>query len=119
MSMYRFCGVNTEVGDLVLKKFGQRVDLSDDAASEVILGGGCIVPAADFEKISFTEQEISIYADAFSHVEANAAFLAKKKRALLICHEIRTRLQRGEPFKTVPDLPAVPIAPTERTVTNR
>jgi hypothetical protein len=110
MSMYRFCGAFTEVGEVQLKKFGQSIAFSDEMAADVILGGGCIVPAADFDMIAFTEQELSLYSDPLSHEQANAAFHAKKKRAQLVCHEIRERLRAGEPLKPVLAPPA-PTAP--------
>jgi hypothetical protein len=113
MSTYRFCGSFTEVGDLRLEKFGQAAEFSDALASDAILGGGCIIPSADFDKIAFTEQELSLYSNPSSHGDANQAFQNKKKRAVMVCHDLRVRLQAGEPLKPVSSVSSVsvPAAP--------
>lgn len=104
MSTYRYCGTLTEVGELRLTKFGQVAEFSDAQAREVILGGGAIVPSADFDKIAFTEQELSLYSNSGSHGEANRAFQAKKKSALMACHDLRTRLEAGETISATPPI---------------
>jgi hypothetical protein len=112
-STYRFCGSLTEAGELRLTKFGQAVELSDELASLIVLGGGSILPSADFAKAAFTEQELSLYSNTASHSEGNRAFQAKKKIVMTACHELRTRLEAGEPLKPTPqiDMPAITPAP--------
>lgn len=92
MPLYRFVGANTEVGSVKLSKFGQPVELTDELARDVLAGGGSILPSDQFDEIGFTEQELSLYSDNFSHGQANAAFQDKKKRALLLSHDARTKL---------------------------
>jgi hypothetical protein len=89
MSTYRNCGI-TDAGDLKLNKFGQKVDLDDKLARLIILGGGSLLPSADFDKISFTDQELKT-----TPGDGNRVFQEKRKRAWLACHELRTRLEDG------------------------
>ena len=96
MSSYRYFGARAEVGDRVYNKFGELIEFTDEMAAYLIAGNFIIVPAAAFEK-EFTEQERSLYSYPSSHSQANPAFLANKKRMMILCHETRIRLHGGGP----------------------
>ena len=114
MSMYRFFGTLTEVGELRLIKFGQMAEFTDKEASNVILGGGCIVPADHPAAKEFTDQELSLYSNPNSHGDANRAFQDKKKRVQAVWFELRAKLEAGEPLKAV-STPASAPSPKEPT----
>jgi hypothetical protein len=116
MSTYFYAGTFTEIGGVAeglaaLHKFGQSIELSDELAVDVILGGGTIVPKASWDSIGFTEQEISLYSNVYTHATAPAAFLTKKRKAVLACHALRLSLQSG---KTLAEAIAAPPAVAEK-----
>jgi hypothetical protein len=79
---YVFCGAHAHIGDVELFRFGQRVELDSKVAAEAIAGGCSLLPAADFDAIGFTPEELK-------PINPPPGFEAKKHRALLACHALR------------------------------
>jgi hypothetical protein len=116
MSMYRYCGAKTDVGELTLSKFGQLIEFPDDVAKLVILGGGAIVPVDHPTWKAFTEQELSIYSNPAAHGEANTQFLAKKRAVQAEAIALRARVEAGEVFAPAPKPAAAPVVPAAAPV---
>jgi hypothetical protein len=97
MHTYYFVGSYCEIdgGRIKLERFGQRIDLPEDLATTVILGGGAILPEADFESLGFTEQEISLYAYPGQQATAPEAFLKKRSQAHVAFCGLRESLGAG------------------------
>jgi hypothetical protein len=113
--MYRYAGSLTDVGDVKLNKFGQLVEFPEELAQTVILGGGQILPTDDAVWKDFTEQELSIYANPLTHAQANASFLAKKKKTQIACSDRRAQLlAKIERQRLEADLKAQPFPAPER-----
>lgn len=109
MSIYRFVGSHSEMGDKKLTKFGQTIELSESEGPLAIgthnAPGPPLLPAEEFDAIGFTEQELSLYSDPYTHSVANEAFQAKKRKALERLHEMRERAE-PQPASTEPDIAA-------------
>jgi len=92
---YRFVGSRSEIGDKKLTKFGQAFELEDSQVPHVLgtssAPGVPALPSPEFDEIGFTEQELSLYSDPYSHAQANEAFQEKKLKALRALHELRER----------------------------
>jgi hypothetical protein len=94
---YYFVGSNSDIGDLIrLTRFGQAVELSDEQAREAVLGGCALVPEAEWDEIGFDRPELERFASVASHERAPAAFIEKKKAALLAVHNLRARYEEGQ-----------------------
>jgi len=89
MGKYRFVGSYCEIdgGRIKLERFGQQIELPDEVAEIVVKGGGAIIPEADFEKLGFTEQELSLYAFPGQQVGAPDAFTVKHHAAHVAFHD--------------------------------
>lgn len=73
-----------------LTRFGQRVELSDDAAEQTRHPRGLpVIPAEDFDALGFTADDLRKFGAAQSHENAPAEFLQKKMLALQALHEYR------------------------------
>ena len=103
MKSFVFLGAFSEVlgAGIKLTRFGQRVELPPDIAAETKRGGGLIaIPADRFDALGFTPDELQKFGPAATHANAPAEFLAKKRKALEILHEIRSGLDSA-PAKSV------------------
>lgn len=81
MRLYKYFGNGqVEVGDTVIKKFGQEYKLSDDDARGLLAGHLGIIPSDKFDGL-FTREEIS---DRRRRVPANEGYMERHKRALVI-----------------------------------
>lgn len=95
-----FVGAYSEVlgAGIRLTRFGERVELPDQIAESVGHPRGLpCIPAADFDGINFTADELRKYGAAATHPNASAEFLAKKARALQILATLRGALRETEP----------------------
>jgi hypothetical protein len=95
MAIYRFVGDNADVytPSYALRRFGQKADMDDALAKQVILNGVQLIPEAEFEAIGFSDDEIAKYPSAISHMSAPDEFKRKKKTALIALHEFREALK--------------------------
>jgi len=75
-----------------LRNFGEAVELPEALAAELVARRP-LLPAADFEEIGFTADELKRYAAPGPRANAPAEFKAKVQAALQRLHEIR---QGGE-----------------------
>jgi len=86
MAKYHYLGAHCAIsGDgyaHVLTQFGQPVELPEAAAENHAIHGARLVPAADFEAVGFTSEELEQNSDLFvHHLTADEAFLEKRKAA--------------------------------------
>src|ERR1035441_2436286 len=95
MSAYRFVGSYCEIGGVRLERFGQAVDLSDEVAETAVKGGAAIIPECDFQKLGFTEQEVSLYAYPGQREGAPEVVMSKIKASWVAFHA-HHRLVNGE-----------------------
>lgn len=73
-----------------LNRFGQRIELSPEAAKETKHPRGLpAIPAEEFDALGFSPEELRKFGPAETHANAPAEFLEKKKRALELLHVIR------------------------------
>ncbi len=118
MSQYRFVGAYCEIGvdgsEAKLETFGQKVELSDELAKDVIgtdaAGGAAIVPEAMFDEIGFTEQELSLYSNPLTHAQANTSTWPRS-RPMVASQKLRTHLSEGGTIATL--APKVTIYPVQ------
>ncbi len=92
MTTFVFLGAYSEVlgAGIKLTRFGQRVELPPELAEQTSHPRGLpCIPAADFDALGFTPEELRKFGPAASHEHATAEFLAKKSAALEILHSIR------------------------------
>lgn len=78
---YRFVGAESTVGDVQLKRFGQKIELTEEEAHNAILGGAAVIPDAEFEALGFTDQELAKFPHVGQQVLAPVAFKDKKHKA--------------------------------------
>lgn len=97
MGVYHFVGSYCEIdgGRVKLERFGQRIELTDDIAKTVIMGGGAILPEAEFKRLGFTDAELKDYQFPGPQENAPEGFRAKKKAALVAYAELAKRLGAG------------------------
>ncbi len=90
---WRFLGSNSAIeGVAKLDEFGQKIELDpgeDRSALKV-----CCIPQKHFDEIGFTPEELNLYRYPAPHHSATAEFLAKKRAALALLHQLRT--EKGE-----------------------
>ncbi|MGE5568544.1 MAG: hypothetical protein ACM3S5_05845 [Rhodospirillales bacterium] len=98
MSVYHFVGSYTEIGGgrIKLERFGQRVELPDDLADNIVKGGGAILPEAEFNQLGFTEQELSLYAYPGQWEGAPEAFTSKQKAAHVAFAAYKERVEAAQ-----------------------
>ena len=79
---YRFLGTKGQILDTPYEfsQFGQLVSIEPELAAS----NRMLVPAADFDSIGFTSDELKKYADVSTHDKATDSFLAKKVKALTL-----------------------------------
>ncbi len=89
MAKYRYyANAPCEAGDIVLKKFGQEYELSDQTALDILEGGGGIVPSDEFP---FSTLFIS---DRRERKMSNSDYTAQHGAALLASRACRDRLRK-------------------------
>jgi hypothetical protein len=90
-------GVSEVLGaGIKLTRFGERVELPPDLAAETKLHGGLpCIPAAAFDALGFSDDDLKRYGPTAAHGNAPEAFLAKKIKALEALHAIRERPSSG------------------------
>lgn len=86
---YRNLGSETDIGHVQLRRLGQAVELDDILATEAIQGGACILPAADFDVLGFTDEELKMYATPGSQINAPAAFKEKLRAGWMAVDKMR------------------------------
>lgn len=90
MKTYRYFGNSTcDAGEIVLKKFGQTVQLSDEKARDILGGGGGIITADQFALVDFTPSQIS---DKRERNGENENYMAKHRQALTFMRELKEEL---------------------------
>lgn len=63
--IYRFVGSSSDIGNVKLDRFGQKLDVTSEFARQCQLGGAAIIPDSDFKKIGFTSEALRIWASPF------------------------------------------------------
>lgn len=109
MKSYRFVGTLADVGGVRLDRFGQKVQLpAADAKHE---RGPAVIPEEEFERIGFTEEELTKFAFPGPRSEAPPEFQKKINAALKARHEyvFETRKVAAEPL---PPSPALSVKPS-------
>jgi hypothetical protein len=86
MAQYIFLGSHTAISgpgyEYTLTRFGEACELPEAAAHNHAAHGARILPAADFERIGFTKEELEINSDLLAHDDtADEEFLVKRKAA--------------------------------------
>lgn len=94
MSIYRFVGDQADVytPTYQFRRFGQKAEIDDVLAQQLIRKRIPLIPEAEFEAIGFTDDELAKFPTAISHMGATDEFKRKKKTALLALEEFRTSL---------------------------
>jgi len=95
MPIYHFLGAHSAIsGDNyahILTKFGEAVELTDEAAANHAIHGARLVPSSDFEAIGFTPEELELNSDLLAHDDtADEEFLAKRTAAFDAADKFRT-----------------------------
>ena len=103
MSTYYFLGAHSAIsGDNyahILTKFGEAVELTDDQARNHAFHGARLIPAADFERIAFTPEELEMNSDLLAHDDtADEEFLEKRAAAFEAADQFR--MSAAEKFTT-------------------
>ncbi len=80
-----------------LKALGEVVSLDAKLAQDVIEGGGCILPADEFDAIFTDADEIKNFPTPGHAAKAPIEFLHKRDAALARWYELRAEYQRVEP----------------------
>lgn len=70
-----------------MKKLGQEIQLSDELAADVALGGGMILPAELYDAQGITEQEESLYPTPAAMRKAPHVFVEKREKLLQAFYE--------------------------------
>ena len=105
MPTFRFVGTESEIGGEGLRRFGQRITLSDSRAKEAIMGAGketayagatAIIPDEAFEKLKVSDQEMDKYAYPGQRNNAPPEFRAKVKAALEALAATRETYERED-----------------------
>lgn len=91
---YRFVGSACAIwGVAELSKFGQRIELLDEVAENVILGGAALITEEDFNVIGFSTDELTDFAFPGQRVNAPEDFKARETAAVLVFQNRRHDLQ--------------------------
>jgi hypothetical protein len=95
MGVYRFVGVECKIGDAELKTIGQKIELPDEQATDLIRHprGAAIIPDDEFSAIGFTDAELQRYGRKGSQVNAPAEFKDKIEQARQVLVDLRQRYQ--------------------------
>lgn len=96
IKVYKYFGAHCSIGDRDLKKLGQEISLSDEAALNVAAGNGMILPAVIYDTLDITEQEESLYPRPAAAHKAPHAFIVKRDKALAAFHEYWDPLLEAE-----------------------
>ena len=89
-----------------LTVFGQSVDLSAELAKEVILGNGCVLPAATFDDI-FDVTDVKKYPSPAHLVKADLEHLHKREKALAAWHKLRDEYNALAPIVSETQEPVI------------
>jgi hypothetical protein len=94
MSIYRFVGDFADVFNppYQFRRFGQKADIDDTLAQQLVRKRVPLIPEAEFEAIGFADDELAKFPSAVSHMGAPDEFKRKKKTALLALDEYRKSL---------------------------
>ena len=95
MGQYRYVGGSVcEVhGHMKLDQFGQAVELSDELAKTIAIGGGVIVPEARFAALNITADELAAYKFPGQRASAPKDFQEKVLEAWSEYHEFQRDLE--------------------------
>jgi hypothetical protein len=96
MSIFYFVGSHSTISgpnyDYALTKFGETVTLDDAAAENHAAHGARLVPAADFDAIGFTPEELEMNSDLLAHdLTAEEDFLHKRTAAFEAADQFRAK----------------------------
>jgi hypothetical protein len=94
---FRFVGSEMQIGNVLLRTFGQPLDLDADTAKEIIAHehSAPLLPDAAFTELGFTQDELR-WANSDN-------FKAKRKLAWVAMDELRARLRSGRTFEKEPE----------------
>lgn len=81
------------MGVVSFRQFGQAVELEDQQARDLVLGGSAIAPADDFAAIGFTEKELAKFGAFGAHANAPQEFVQKQKLALQASEQFRASVE--------------------------
>jgi hypothetical protein len=87
------------MGVVSFKQFGQSVELTDEQARDLALGGAAIVPAEDFELLGITAAEMVKHGPFGALGNAAAEFAEKVKAGIAAYDRFRQSLETVEEGK--------------------
>lgn len=100
--VYRFVGAESTVGNLTMRRFGQRFNMQEKVAETCIKGGCALIPEEEFNAIGFTEEDMKVWSDPMvrdgdvpskkEEAERKSAFITKRAMARERFVEIRHAL---------------------------
>ena len=85
----------SDVGGREFDAVGQRATFSEESFREVLLRLAPFIPDADFDKVEFTEHELSTYGPSGKRVDPPQSFCDKLALAQEICRDLRERMLGG------------------------
>lgn len=97
-SRYRNVGGTVAFGQNSLNHFGQSVELTDAEVQDLLLGGGCVVPAELFEK-AFPGGEATPFANPATHAKAGQEFQLKRGRLIDAVIDWRRKIRAARVIK--------------------
>lgn len=89
-----YVGTVCQVGDRQFTSVGQKIELPEKEFLEIVRGGAVFVPEADFDKLGFTQQEITAYAADRYFGKLPDDYVAKLEQAREIYRDLRKNLDR-------------------------
>ena|ERR1700674_4755510 len=93
MGIYRFVGVDCQVGDVRFDAVGQKAEFTEEAFLDVLRGGGAFVPEEVFSDLGFEQSELDKLSNPWACEEVKPETKESIKRARawfsLACHEAR------------------------------
>lgn len=78
--LFRFVGIESEIGTARLTAFGQTVELDAESAHNCIMAQVGLVTEADFDAADFTDEEVSLHSDSDIIIrgDGDPVFMAKR-----------------------------------------
>lgn len=102
--LFRFVGSDSEIGQIRVHEFGTLLDLDAQTSHDAVMSRVGLVADADFQAIGITDDELTQFSDAHTHVDAPTTFKEKVTKAHKIAaamyHEYLVAATTGDTFMT-------------------
>ena len=85
------------MGDVEFDTVGQRATFPESIFRDVLLGGGKFVVESKFQKVGFTQKELSDYGPFGERIFPSASFESKLNDAQTECEKVVAALKGGFP----------------------